>query len=122
MCAAKPLSGRASQDPKGQWRPTVDDVIRISWGKPANKKGTGSRGVPHRLNEDERRAFDAAVRKGFLESAGSGWRKQRRDSPLLNTFRSFCDAKVRNSFQGVDYFDLSIFSASVVASHILFGV
>lgn len=33
------------------WRPTPDDVDRISWGKPAKKKMTGSRGVPHRLNE-----------------------------------------------------------------------
>jgi hypothetical protein len=92
--AVEPAIGLAA-DLKGQWRPTVDDVVRISWGKPAKRKGTGSRGVPHRLNEDERRAFDTAVRKGFLESAGSGWRKERRDSPLLNTYRSFCDAKVR---------------------------
>jgi len=91
---AEPSLGLTA-DLKGQWRPTVDDVIRISWGKPAKRKGTGSRGVPHRLNEDERRAFDTAVRKGFLDSAGSGWRKERRDSPLLNTYRSFCDAKVR---------------------------
>lgn len=33
------------------WRPTADDVDRISWGRPAKKKMTGSRGVPHRLNE-----------------------------------------------------------------------
>ena len=33
------------------WRPDVSDVERISWGKPAKKKGTGSRGIPHRLNE-----------------------------------------------------------------------
>eukprot|EP00965_Chrysotila_dentata_P229598 6197278-Pleurochrysis_carterae.AAC.1 len=35
------------------WRPTLDDVERISWGKPAKRKGTGSRGVPHRLNDGE---------------------------------------------------------------------
>lgn len=75
------------------WRPTVNDVERISWGKPAKKKGTGSRGVPHRLNEEERRLFEQARRKGFLEVAGSGWRSQRREAPLLNTYRSLCDAR-----------------------------
>lgn len=76
------------------WRPTVSDVERISWGKPAKKKGTGSRGVPHRLNHDEERLlFDQARRKGFLEVAGSGWRSQRRDAPLINSYRSLCDAR-----------------------------
>ena len=78
------------------WRPTVSDVERISWGKPAKKKGTGSRGVPHRLNhDDERRQFDQARRKGFLEVGGSGWRKTRRGSPLVNSYRSLCDAKAQ---------------------------
>lgn len=75
------------------WRPTVNDVERISWGKPAKKKGTGSRGIPHRLNEEERFLFDQARRKGFLEVTGSGWRSQRREAPLLNSYRSLCDAK-----------------------------
>uniref|UniRef100_A0A7S1Z632 Uncharacterized protein n=1 Tax=Trieres chinensis TaxID=1514140 RepID=A0A7S1Z632_TRICV len=75
------------------WRPDVPDVERISWGKPAKKKGTGSRGVPHRLNRDERDAFDRARAKGFLEIGGSGWRSQRRDAPLMNTYRSLCDAR-----------------------------
>ncbi len=76
------------------WRPTVQDVERISWGKPAKKKGTGSRGVPHRLNHDEeRKLFDQARRKGFLEVVGSGWRSQRREAPLINTYRSLCDAR-----------------------------
>lgn len=75
------------------WRPTVEDVERISWGKPAKKKGTGSRGVPHRLNEDERILFDQARRKGFLEIGGSGWRSQRREAPLVNSYRSLCDAR-----------------------------
>jgi hypothetical protein len=77
----------------GVWRPDVNDVERISWGKPAKKKGTGSRGVPHRLNNEERFLFDNARRKGFLEVEGSGWRSQRRDAPLLNTYRSLCDAR-----------------------------
>jgi hypothetical protein len=75
------------------WRPDVNDVERISWGKPAKTKGVGSRGVPHRLNLDERFLFDNARRKGFLEIEGSGWRSQRREAPLLNTYRSFCDAR-----------------------------
>ena len=75
------------------WRPTVDDVERISWGKPAKQKGTGSRGVPHRLNEEERALFDRAREHGFLQVAGSAWRSQRREAPLLNTYRSLCDAR-----------------------------
>jgi hypothetical protein len=76
------------------WRPTVQDVERISWGKPAKKKGTGSRGVPHRLNHDEeRKLFDQARKKGILEVNGSAWRSQRRDAPLLNSYRSLCDAR-----------------------------
>lgn len=79
---------------KNCWRPTVSDVERISWGKPAKKKGTGSRGVPHRLNhEEERYLFDQARRKGFLEVPGSGWRSERRDAPLVNSYRSLCDAR-----------------------------
>lgn len=77
---------------KGIWRPDKQDVERISWGKPAKKKGTGSRGVPHRLNQDERLLFDQARVKGFLEVAGSAWRAERRGAPLLNTYRSWCDA------------------------------
>jgi hypothetical protein len=91
------------------WRPTVDDVERISWGKPAKKKGTGSRGVPHRLNEEERDLFAQARRKGFLEINASGWRKERRDAPLLNTYRSLCDARgqpsivLHKSSNGMDH-------------------
>ncbi len=71
------------------------DVERISWGMPAKKKGTGSRGVPHRLNDDERRSFDRARRDGFLQVTGSAWRSQRRDAPLLNSYRSLMDARGR---------------------------
>ena len=71
----------------------MDDVDRISWGKNAKKKGTGSRGVPHRLNDEERTLYDFARAKGFVEIAGSGWRKQRSASPLVNTYRSWCDAR-----------------------------
>ena len=75
------------------WRPTLDDVDRISWGRNAKKKGTGSRGVPHRLNDDERSLYDFARRKGFVEIGGSGWRRRRSDAPLVNTYRSWCDAR-----------------------------
>ncbi|CAB9510271.1 expressed unknown protein [Seminavis robusta] len=88
------LKGRSSRE---VWRPNKQDVERISWGKPAKKKGTGSRGVPHRINRDERFLFDQARTKGFLEVAGSAWRSQRRDAPLLNTYRSWCDACAKPS-------------------------
>merc|ERR1719159_187806 len=75
------------------WRPTLDDVERISGGRPAKRKGTGSRGVPHRLNAAERADFDRAIRRGVLEVAGSGYRAERAGAPLLNTFRNWCDAR-----------------------------
>ena len=51
--------------------------------------------MPHRLNSDERLLFDNARRKGFLEVGGSGWRSQRRDAPLINSYRSLCDARAQ---------------------------
>lgn len=39
-------------------RPTLDDVERISRGQAAKRRGTGSRGVAHRLNEAERVEWD----------------------------------------------------------------
>ena len=80
---------------EGCWRPDVRDVEKISWGQPARKKRTGSRGTPHRLNEEERRAFDQARRNGYLQVVGSAWRAQRRDAPLLNSYRSLCDARAK---------------------------
>ena len=73
-------------------RPSKDDVDRISWGKPSKKKGVGSRGTPHRLNEAERAEYERAKARGYVEAAGSAWRKERRDAPLLNTWRNWCDA------------------------------
>ena len=84
---------RARQD---CWRPDVRDVERISWGQPAKKRGTGSRGIPHRLNDDERQSFDRARRDGYLQVIGSAYRSQRRDAPLLNTYRSLMDARGRS--------------------------
>ena len=91
-CAVSAAVGQPPAAAVGCWRPTVDDVDRISWGRPAKQKGTGSRGVPHRLNADERELYDRARRKGFVEIDGSGWRRQRSDAPLVNTFRSWSDA------------------------------
>ncbi len=64
---------------------------------------------------DERRSFDQARRKGFLEVYGSAWRSQRRDAPLLNSYRNLMDARGRpmvvlhksnpNSASGEDVLD-----------------
>jgi hypothetical protein len=77
------------------WRPTIQDVERISWGKPAKQKGTGSRGVPHRLNQEERFQWDLARQYGYLSVQGSAYRSERRDAPLLNSWRSLCDGKAQ---------------------------
>jgi hypothetical protein len=70
-----------------------DDVERLSRGQPSKKKGYGSRNVPHRLNDDERREMDRAAKKGYLELAGSGNRRTRKGSPLANIHRQWCDAR-----------------------------
>jgi len=77
----------------GPGRPSLDDVDRISRGQAAKRRGVGSRAVPHRLNSDERVAYDAAKKKGFLVLKGWGWRKERKGSPLRNIFRQYCDAR-----------------------------
>ncbi len=61
-------------------------------GQRASKRGVGSRGVPHRLNEMERKAFNIAKKKGYVSLRGTGWRSQRGDSPLYNLYRLYCDA------------------------------
>lgn len=73
-------------------RPSVDDVERISKGQAAKRRGTGSRAVPHRLNVAERREWDLAKRRRFLLLRGTGWRRERGDSPLANIYRNYCDA------------------------------
>jgi hypothetical protein len=75
------------------YRPTSDDVERISRGLASKKRGTGSRAVPHRLNEEERTLYQIAQRKGFCEIGGSGYRRERGDSPLANTWRLFSDSR-----------------------------
>lgn len=60
------------------WRPSLDDVQRISTGDAAKHRGTGSRAVPHRLNAEERKAYDLAKSKGVLTLSGSGYRRERK--------------------------------------------
>ena len=73
-------------------RPTLDDVERISRGDAAKRRGTGSRAVPHRLNLAERKEWDLAKKRKYLLLRGTGWRKERGDSPLHNIYRQYCDA------------------------------
>lgn len=73
-------------------RPSLDDIERISYGQAAKKRGVGSRVVPHRLNEAERKEWDLAKKRRFVSLRGTGWRKERGDSPLANIYRNYCDA------------------------------
>ncbi|KAA8497632.1 hypothetical protein FVE85_5217 [Porphyridium purpureum] len=78
------------------WRPALSDVDKISRGKAAGTRGVGSRAVPHRLNEEERKLYDLATKKkGFLAVKGTGYRKERKGAPALNTFRQWCDARAK---------------------------
>ena len=82
-------------------RPTLDDVESLSRGKRSRNRRSGSRATPHRLIESERKAFEVSKRNGFVSLRGSGWRKERGASPLLNTYRQRCDAEAKStiSFQ-----------------------
>lgn len=81
---------------KSTCRPTVDDVMRISQGRAAKRRGTGSRAVPHRLNEDERIRYDVAIERGFLTlDSNAGYRRERKGSPLFNTWRMWNDARTK---------------------------
>ena len=77
---------------KNDIRPNVDDVERISRGQAAKRRGTGSRSVPHRLNSEERIEWEFAKKRRYLNLRGTGWRKERGDSPLANIYRNYCDA------------------------------
>ena len=74
------------------FRPTLDDVERLSLGKGARKRGTGSRHIPHRLNQDERQLYNQAKKNLYLIIKGTAYRRERKGSPLCNTFRQRCDA------------------------------
>lgn len=75
------------------WRPSPSDVQRLSRGQAAKKRGTGSRAVPHRLNAEEQEAFTRASKARFLTVRGGGVRRERKGSPLVNTWRMWCDAQ-----------------------------
>ena len=78
------------------WRPSLDDVARVSRGDAARVRGTGSRAVPHRLNGDERAHFTRAQEKGYLDLRRNAFhRRARRGAPLANTWRMWCDAQGR---------------------------
>lgn len=77
-------------------RPTLDDVQRLSQGQRAKTRGWGSRQVCHRLNEMERKAFDVAKDRGYLTLRGTGYRKERKGSPLANIYRQMCDAHAQH--------------------------
>lgn len=48
--------------------------------------------VIHRLS-GTCQAFDVAKKQGYVVLRGTGYRRERKGSPLLNIFRQFCDAK-----------------------------
>lgn len=72
-----------------------EDVERLSRGQNAARRGYGSRGVPHRLNEEERGGFQRAARYGFVTLEGTGYRRGRKGSPLANIHRQWCDARAK---------------------------
>jgi hypothetical protein len=51
------------------WRPSMDDVDRVSKGGAAKRRGTGSFHIPHRLNSDERPVYEAAKKKVSAQPA-----------------------------------------------------
>lgn len=73
-------------------RPSLADVERLARGLAAARRGTGSRAVPHRLNAEELAAYELAKRRGFAVVKGTGHRRERKGSPLLNTLRQRADA------------------------------
>lgn len=85
-------AGAAQPRCAGVGRATLDDVERIARGDAARRRGTGSRAVPHRLDETERVAWDLAKAAGYLTLTGSGNRRERKGSPLANSWRQRCDA------------------------------
>jgi len=74
------------------WRPSLDDVERISYGKRANKRGTGSYNICHRLNQEDRQLYNQAKSNKYLITKGTAYRRRRKGSPVVNTYRQRCDA------------------------------
>lgn len=92
QCCRLFVRAAAVRGPFCPGRPDISDVERISRGEGAKRRGTGSREVPHRLNEAERLAWELAKRRNFVVLSGSGYRRERKGSPLNNSWRQFCDA------------------------------
>jgi len=71
--SSPPLPPQPRPPPGHPLRPTYADVDSISRGGPSSRgrKGTGSRRVPHRLDAEERAAFDAARRKEGLSASSA---------------------------------------------------
>jgi len=69
------------------FKPTKDDVERLSRGKSTRSK-IGSRQIPHRLTQKERILFEAAQRQGFLKVPVAGIRPN-----VLNIYKLWCDAE-----------------------------
>lgn len=65
-------------------RPSLDDIERLSRGQAAKKRGTGSRGVCHRLNESERKVCKKKhVRSRTPHDPSNPW--------MLCTYRTSCN-------------------------------
>lgn len=93
-CVARQVTTVAMR--KSTCRPTIDDVARISQGRAAKQRGTGSRAVPHRLNEEERTHYNLAIERGYLTLGSNvGYRRERKGSPLFNTWRMWNDARAK---------------------------
>lgn len=108
-------------------RPSLDDVERLSKGQAATRKGKGkgSRKVCHRLNEMERKEFDLAKQRGYLQLRGTGYRKERKGSPLANIHRQLADAKIKPCIQiqrgsGVNAYDIIAIDVSTLRSKAYF--
>jgi hypothetical protein len=90
--------GNSSNSSSQVKRISKDDVERLSRGQPSKRKGYGSRGVPHRLNDEERAAFERATQvHGFVTVEGNqmGYRRTRKGSPLANIHRQWCDSRAK---------------------------
>lgn len=69
-------------------RPDIADVNRISHGKGARRRGTGSRSVPHRLDAEAQKMFKLGKKRGFIVVSNAG----RCRIALQNVWRLYCDA------------------------------
>lgn len=113
---------RAAAGVPAAGRAVLEDVERLTRGEAAKRRGTGSRAVPHRLNADERALWDLAKvcapsragvaatrtdadiaphgcaplcfaqKRRFMVLSGTGHRRERKGSPLANSWRQFADA------------------------------